>query len=70
MRKTILAGLVVAAAAVFAGGALGSIPAPVPTGSRCIDVKPVCDPGKHAICICESDISLECHWICASPGAR
>jgi hypothetical protein len=70
MRNTILTALIVAAAAAFVGNGPSSMPAPVPTGSRCIDVKPICDPGKHPICICESDISLNCRWICASPGAR
>ncbi len=68
MRKTIFTGLLVAATAAFIGSGPVFMPLPVPTGSRCIDVKPICDPGKHAICICESDISLDCHWICASPG--
>ena len=70
MHKSILAGLMVAAAALSLGSGPGSTPAPIPTGSRCIEVKPICDPGKHPICICESDISLDCHWICASPGVR
>lgn len=70
MRENVRMGLVVAAAAVFLGAGLDAPPAPNPTGSRCIDVKPICEPGKHPICICESDISLNCHWICASPGAR
>ena len=33
---------------------------------RCISVEPICPPGKHAICLCESDISLRCAWVCAS----
>ncbi len=33
--------------------------AAVPTGSHCIEVKPICEPGKHLICICESAISLD-----------
>ena len=70
MRKTILTGLMVAAAASFIGITPAVTPAPAPTGSRCIDVKPICEPGKHPICICESDISLNCTWICASPGAH
>ena len=70
MRNTIPTALMVAAAASLIGTAPASTPAPTPTGSRCIDVKPICDPGKHPICICESDISLDCHWICASPGVR
>ena len=70
MRKAIWAGALVATAARFAGTAQGSTTEPAPTGSRCIDVKPICEPGKHPICICESDISLNCHWTCASPGVR
>ena len=33
--------------------------------AQCISVKPVCAPGKRAICICESSYSLKCSWICA-----
>jgi len=72
MRNSLWASLLLATAATFAGTASvpGSPTEPLPTGSRCIDVKPICEPGKHPICICESDISLDCHWICASPGVR
>ena len=38
------------------------------SASRCIGVRPICTPGTEPICICESDISLNCKWICASPG--
>jgi len=34
--------------------------------SRCIDVQPICPPGKHPICLCESDLSFKCGWVCAS----
>ena len=70
MRTSTL--LTVAFAAMLAAitTAPNTIPPPTPTGSRCIDVKPICEPGKHPICLCESDISLNCKWICASPGAR
>ncbi len=68
MHKAIGAALLLATAAIFAGTAQGSTTEPGPTGSRCIEVKPICEPGKHPICICESDISLNCRWICASPG--
>jgi len=68
MRRSISAALSVAAAAILAGTAPTPTTEPTPTGSRCIEVKPICDPGKHPICICESDISLDCHWICASEG--
>jgi len=40
--------------------------APEPLMNRCIEVIPVCPPGTHPMCICESDISLDCHYICAS----
>jgi hypothetical protein len=70
MRKTIFTALVVAASAAFIGNTSATTTDPTPTGSRCIDVKPICEPGKHPICICESDISLNCKWICASPGAQ
>jgi hypothetical protein len=33
--------------------------------SRCMSVKPICPPGKHPMCICESDYSYKCMWICA-----
>jgi hypothetical protein len=70
MRSSTL--LTVAFAAMLAAitTAPNTIPPPTPTGSRCIDVKPVCPPGTEPICLCESDISLNCKWICASPGAR
>ena len=62
--------LALVAALAFVATELNATPAPTPTGSRCIDVKPVCPPGTEPICLCESDISLNCKWICASPGAR
>jgi hypothetical protein len=37
-----------------------------PMAGRCIAVPPICKPGTHAMCICESDISMNCKWICAS----
>ena len=40
--------------------------APKAYASRCIQVEPICPPGKHAICLCESDISMKCSWVCAS----
>ena len=46
MRNTIPTALMVAAAASLIGTAPASTPAPTPTGSRCIDVKPICDPAS------------------------
>jgi hypothetical protein len=41
--------------------------APLADPSRCsIHVPPICQPGRRPICLCESDISLNCSWICAS----
>ncbi len=41
--------------------------APMADPSRCaIHVPPICQPGRRPICLCESDISLNCSWICAS----
>lgn len=37
-----------------------------PMAGRCISVPPICAPGTRAMCICESDISMNCKWICAS----
>lgn len=39
--------------------------APPPEYARCISVAPICAPGTHPVCICESDISLSCSWLCA-----
>ena len=50
MRNTILTGLMVAAAAAFTASTPASTPAPTTTSSRCIDLKPICEPGKHPIC--------------------
>ncbi len=42
-------------------------PEPLADARRCaIQVPPICEPGRRPICICESDISLNCSWICAS----
>lgn len=38
--------------------------------TRCLGVQPICPPGKHPICLCESDISLRCGWVCAAPGVQ
>ncbi len=41
--------------------------APLADPNRCaIHVPPICQPGRRPICLCESDISLNCSWICAS----
>lgn len=38
---------------------------PGPTYARCMSIPPICGPGTHPTCICESDISLSCTWLCA-----
>lgn len=57
-------------ALVLTCGFLGYVradPTPKPEPmTRCIAVQPICPPGKHAICICKSDISMKCEWVCAS----
>lgn len=35
-------------------------------GSRCMKLAPLCKPGAAPICICESDYSLKCNWVCGS----
>jgi hypothetical protein len=70
MRSSTLLTVAFAATLTLITTAPNTILPPTPTGSRCIDVKPVCPPGTEPICLCESDISLNCKWICASPGAR
>ena len=42
------------------------VPATLPLVSRCLSIEPICRPGTHPICICDSDISLNCSWICGS----
>jgi hypothetical protein len=42
--------------------------APVPLNGRCIQIPPICPPGSYPMCICESDISMKCWYICASHG--
>lgn len=58
MKNIVL--IVVAALAAVGGRAeAGS------RSSRCIDVRPICPPGQHPICLCESDYSYNCAWVCA-----
>ena len=45
MHKAIGAALLLATTAIFVGTAPGSMTEPAPTGSRCIDVKPICVSG-------------------------
>lgn len=52
--------LLIAAALIGLCGASTSAEAYV----RCMGTQPICRPGTHAMCICESDISLNCAWIC------
>ena len=37
-----------------------------PLMGRCIGLKPLCPIGTRPICICESNISLNCAWLCGS----
>lgn len=32
--------------------------------NRCMSVQPICMPGTHAICVCDSDVSMHCYWEC------
>lgn len=61
MTKTSLAVTLVAA--------LFSAPEPEPRVSKCIEIEPICMPGQHAVCYCESDISLDCRWMCVGSGS-
>ena len=70
MRSSTLLTVALVATLTFVVTAPNATPRPSPNGSRCIDVRPVCPPGTEPICLCESDISLNCKWVCASPGAR
>ena len=45
MHKAMGAALLLATAAIFVGTAPGSRTEPAPAGSRCIDVKPICEAG-------------------------
>ena len=37
-----------------------------PVASRCLGIQPICPPGKHPLCLCESDLSFNCSWVCTS----
>lgn len=50
--------------AVAAGGVVFAVERAC-ARARCMGIKPICPAGKHATCICESDYSLRCSWICA-----
>jgi hypothetical protein len=65
MRRFAIAGIVGAILTLLAGVQAPSAAVAEPL-SRCIGVEPICPPGKHAICICESDYSFKCQWVCAS----
>lgn len=41
-------------------------PAPEPQGSRCLGYPPFCPAGQAPLCVCESDYSYNCIWMCAS----
>ena len=34
----------------------------------CWGIQPICPPGRSPICLCESDWSLRCEWVCGSVG--
>lgn len=62
---------VVAAIAVGAAAVAQSPAASPPSGNSasvggCYQLRPICAPGAHPICLCESDISLTCGWLCGS----
>jgi len=50
MRNSVRAGFSVAAAAIVAGTAATPTTEPTLTGSRYIDLKPICESAKHPIC--------------------
>jgi len=62
MRKVI----VIAAAALICAAVSLFQSQPSCASGRCMSVQPICNPGQRAICVCESDISLKCNWICGS----
>lgn len=53
-------------AILLAALAMTDADAAVPLESRCISVPPICRPGTEPLCICESDYSFRCQWICTS----
>lgn len=62
MKRIILA-LGLALTAFIGTDARASAP-PLEYG-HCMSIAPICAPGAHPTCICESDISMSCTWICA-----
>jgi len=32
--------------------------------TRCMSIEPICRPGQHPLCVCQSDYSSRCIWIC------
>ena len=52
-----------------------AVPHPVPGNAgtaepegTCWGIEPICPPGRSPICLCESDYSLRCEWVCGSVG--
>lgn len=39
---------------------------PEPQSTRCIMAPPVCLGGQQPICVCQSEYSLNCMWMCGS----
>ena len=33
---------------------------------RCTKMAPLCKIGTTAVCLCESEVSMKCGWVCAS----
>jgi hypothetical protein len=40
--------------------------APEPASSKCMSYPPFCPYGQAPLCVCESDYSYSCIWMCAS----
>lgn len=69
-RAGVVALAVVGAVAVGVTAAAQTYAAPPAGGSglagSCFQVRPICAPAAHPICICESDVSVTCGWVCGS----
>lgn len=66
MPRAVLFGVV----ALFVSTAIAAKPSPAATAPgegfvKCVSVQPICPPGTHPMCVCESDYSYNCQWICA-----
>lgn len=36
------------------------------SGGYCIDVQPICKPGREPICVCTDIAQVDCRWLCVS----